>query len=194
MKEKTYQPTPWSLQDLYPAADSPEFEASFQELETLVTEFEKVREILSEDISVDAFMDAIHQLDKVTRIGHKMYAYVQLWYTQDTQNEKAMALMGRVDQFVTGLSNRSLFFTLWWKQVSDKTAQRLLDASGDYRYWLEQIRNFKDFTLSEPEEKVINLKDTTGFNTLNNIYDTITNRYTFKLTVTAKRRNTPAAS
>jgi oligoendopeptidase F len=188
MKEKTYQPTPWSLQDLYPAADSPEFEASFEVIETLVTEFEKVRESLSEDISVDAFMDAIHQIDKITRIGHKMYAYVQLWYTQDTQNEKAMALMGRVDQFVTGLSNRTLFFTLWWKQVSDKTAQRLLDASGDYRYWLEQIRNFKDYTLSEPEEKVINLKDTTGFNTLNNIYDTITNRYTFKLTIDGEEK------
>ena len=55
--------------------------------------------------------------------------------------------------------------------------------SGDYRYWLEEIRHFKKYTLTEAEEKIINIKDVTGSSALNTLYAAITNRYTFKLEV-----------
>jgi oligoendopeptidase F len=45
------------------------------------------------------------------------------------------------------------------------------------------MRQFKPHTLSEPEEKIINLKDVTGAQAINNLYDAITNRYVFKLQV-----------
>jgi oligoendopeptidase F len=91
--------------------------------------------------------------------------------------------MGRVQQFVAEMQNRTLFFNLWWKDLDDANAQRLMDSSGDYRYYLEEIRHFKPHTLSEVEEKVINLKDVTGSSALINLYDAITNRYVFKLEV-----------
>jgi oligoendopeptidase F len=59
----------------------------------------------------------------------------------------------------------------------------LLVNSGDYRYWLEQIRNFKPHTLSEAEEKIVNIKNTTGASALNTLYAAITNRYVFRLEV-----------
>jgi oligoendopeptidase F len=55
--------------------------------------------------------------------------------------------------------------------------------SGDYRYWLEEMRHFKPHTLSEAEEKIINIKDVTGANALHNLYDSITNRYVYKVEV-----------
>jgi oligoendopeptidase F len=58
-----------------------------------------------------------------------------------------------------------------------------MSAAGDYRYYLEAMRNFKPYTLSEAEEKVVNIKDVTGSNALVNLYDAMTNRYTFKLEV-----------
>ena len=51
------------------------------------------------------------------------------------------------------------------------------------RYYLEQIRHFKPHTLSEAEEKIINIKNVTGVSALNTLYDAITNRYTYKLEV-----------
>ena len=188
MTSTSYTPSRWSLTDLYPAADSPELEAAFGEMETLVADFENLRASLSESISTDDFMTCVQKMDAITRLGYRMYSFVQLWFAEDTQNQKAMALMGRIDQFVTELSNRTLFFNLWWKEVSSETAERLMAASGDYRYWLEQIRNFKEFTLTEPEEKIINLKAVTGSSALNNLYDLITNRYTFKLTVDGEEK------
>jgi oligoendopeptidase F len=72
---------------------------------------------------------------------------------------------------------------LWWKDLDEANAVRLMAASGDYRYWLEAMRHFKPHTLTEAEEKIVNIKDTTGAQALQNLYDAITNRYTFKLTV-----------
>jgi oligoendopeptidase F len=91
--------------------------------------------------------------------------------------------MGRVQQFMAEMQNRTLFFSLWWKNLDQDNAQRLIDVSGDYRYYLEEMRHYKPHTLSEPEEKIINLKNVTGFEAFTNLYDAITNRYVFKLEV-----------
>ena len=86
------------------------------------------------------------------------------------------------------MQNQILFFELWWKQLDDANADRLMQAAGDYRYWLEEMRHFKKYTLSEPEEKIINIKDVTGSSAINRLYDSITNRYTFKLTVDGEEK------
>ena len=91
--------------------------------------------------------------------------------------------MGRIDQLSSEIRNRMLFFSLWWKELDDEPAQRLLAVSGDYAYYLESMRRFKPYTLSEPEEKVINIKDVNGANALSNLYEVITNRYVFKIAV-----------
>jgi len=81
-----------------------------------------------------------------------------LSFAANTQDQTAQINIARFQQFEAEMENRTLFFSLWWKALDDENAARLLDASGDYRYWLEQMRNFKPYTLSEPEEKIINIK------------------------------------
>jgi oligoendopeptidase F len=81
------------------------------------------------------------------------------------------------------VENRLLFFSLWWKDLDAEPAQRLMAASGDYAYYLEALRHFKPYTLSEAEERVINLKDVNGSNALVRLYHMITNRFSFKLEV-----------
>ncbi|MGH7255550.1 MAG: M3 family oligoendopeptidase, partial [Nitrospirales bacterium] len=94
----------------------------------------------------------------------------------------------RVEERLTGLQNRMLFFDLWWQRVEDTQAQHLLEVAGDLRYHLETIRRFRNHTLSEPEEKILNVKNTTGRSAVQTIYDVITNGFSFTLTVNGKRR------
>jgi len=63
-----------------------------------------------------------------------------------------------------------------------------MDVSGDYRYYLEEIRNFKPHTLSEAEEKILNIKNVTGSSALVTLYSAITNRYVFKLKVDGEEK------
>jgi oligoendopeptidase F len=79
--------------------------------------------------------------------------------------------------------NRTLFFELWWKNTAEEVARRLLAAAGDYRYWLESLRRQKPHTLNETEEQIINLKNVNGRAAFEQLYMSITNGYSLKLSV-----------
>lgn len=175
--------SPWGLQDLFPAIDSAALESAFQSLDAQVTAFEQLRPALKPEISSETFLHLLRESEAITRAGYRLYGFAGLSFAANTQDQAIQALMGRVQQFFAEIQNRTIFFSLWWKDLDDANANRLMEASGDYRYYLEEMRHYKPHTLSEPEEKVINLKNVTGIEALTNLYDSITNRYTFKVEV-----------
>jgi len=175
--------TKWSLADLYPGFNTPELESAFDVIEEQVTSFEGLRSNLAPDMPADRFMDIVRASEEMTRIATKLYAFAGLSFAAETQDQAAQSLQARVQQFIADMENRTLFFNLWWKDLDAENAKRLMDASGDYRYYLEEMRHFKPHTLSEPEEKVINLKNVTGPQALVTLYSSITSRYVFKVKV-----------
>ncbi len=188
MKTSDLSLSRWSLADLYPSAEPAQIDAAFTRLEQGVAEFEALRPKLNPEISTDEFLSIVRKLEDINHQGNVLYSYAGLWFTEDTQNQAAQTLVARVDQFVAEMSNRTLFFSLWWKALDDTPAQRLMQTAGDYRYWLEEMRHFKPHTLSEPEEKIVNIKNVTGANALGTLYESITNRYTFKIKVDGKEQ------
>ena len=178
-----YTQTHWSLSDLFGGYNSPDLLAAFDRVEELVTSFEGARSTLQPEIAPDAFMEILGSSEQIARSLNELSSFAGLSFAANTQDQAAQALQARVDLFSADMKNRMLFFTLWWKELDPTNAQRLMDISGDYRYYLQQLRQFQPHTLSEPEEKIVNLKNVTGFNALNTLYDAITNRYVFKLEV-----------
>ncbi len=152
-------------------------------MEARVSEFEAYRSRLSDSLDQAAFKEMIAALEEINRLSNILYSYPGLWFTEDTQNQTAQTMKARFEQFLTDMGNRTLFFSLWWKQLDDGNAARLLDGIGDVQYWLEEMRHFKPHTLSEPEEKIINIKNVTGSNAITTLYDSLTNRYVFKVDV-----------
>lgn len=178
-----YQLSPWSLNDLYPAIDAPEVEASFKELEAKAAAFEARRAALNDKIDFEDFVEVIKEIEVMTIEGSRLATYPGLLFAADTQDQDVQALYARVQQFVAKVENLTLFFSLWWKELNDAKAKELMALSDGYRYWLEEMRHFKPHTLTEPEEKIINIKDVTGAQALVTLYDSITNRYAFKVEV-----------
>ncbi|MBC7875526.1 MAG: M3 family oligoendopeptidase [Anaerolineales bacterium] len=181
-----YKISKWSLAPLYSGYDSPELQNGFDMIEEQVSSFEGIRGKLTPDISTEQFMQAMHASEDTVRIANKLYSFAGLSFTADTQDQAAHSLQSRAQQFLAEIENRTLFFNLWWKELDEVNAKRLMDASGDYRYYLEALRLFKPHTLSEAEEKVVNLKNVTGVNSLTTLYDSITSLYVFKLKVKGK--------
>ncbi|MBN2118919.1 MAG: M3 family oligoendopeptidase [Anaerolineales bacterium] len=184
----TYSVKKWNLGELFPGFDSPELQAAFDNVEEQVASFEGVRGKLKADMDTGTFLEVVRASEETLRIVNRVYAFAELSFAADTQDQEAQSLLSRVQQFVAEIQNRTLFFDLWWKDLDDANAGRLMAASGDYRYYLEAMRHFKPHTLSEAEEKVVNLKDVTGSNALINLYNAITNRYVFKLQVDGEVR------
>ncbi len=182
-KTPVYEIQKWSLDDLFDSPESPKIESTFNELKEAVAAFEGHRSALRADISRRDFMGMIREIESMYRQTYSLYGFANLWFTEDTQNQRAQAFMARIQQFLAEMQNRTLFFSLWWKGLDEADAERLMSGSGDFLYWLQEMRNFKPHTLSEPEEKIINIKNLTGSTAMETLYDTITNRYTFKLKV-----------
>jgi len=185
---ETYQQSPWSLADLIPGADGLEVKIAYEMLDSQVAEFEALRSQLSPDLSEEKFLEMIGKLEAINRLSRRPASYAQLGFAANTQDQALQAQLAEMRQRLTVLHNRLLFFELWWKELDDANAQRLMAASGDYRYWLEEMRHFKPHTLTEPEEKIVNLKNVTGSAAIVNLYDSFTNRYTFKLTVDGEEK------
>jgi oligoendopeptidase F len=187
-KMTTYTQSPWSLDDLFPASTSLEMDAAFKDLDSQVAAFEALRPTLTDDITPDAFLALLKQQEALTRLAYRIYAFSGLSFASNTQDQAVQTFVGRVEQMMAQMQNRLLFFSLWWKDLADAPANRLMEISGDYRYWLDAMRHFKPHTLTEAEEKIINTKDVTGAQALNNLYDAITNRYVFKFEVAGETK------
>jgi oligoendopeptidase F len=183
MKTDSFEQTGWTLETLLPAREGEEFERLLADLEQLVVRFESRREMLSPEIAGDEFLEVLRLSGDIYAVLQRLYAYASLWFAEDTQSQAALSFLGRMDQLSAEIQNRMLFFSLWWKGLDDGNAQRLIAVSGDDAYYLESMRRFKPHTLSEPEEKIINIKDVNGSGALVNLYSTITNRFTFKLEI-----------
>ncbi len=184
----TYDQKRWSLSALFPGHDSPEFNGAMKSVEDAVSKFEKIRPKLTADINQDTFQEIVTELEGITIQIHRLAVFTGLWLTEDTQNQDALALQAKIDQFLVTLQNKIIFFNLWWKELDQKNADRLMKTAGDLQYWLEEMRHFTPHTLSEPEEKVINIKDVTGFSALNTLYSSITNRYVYRVEVDGKEQ------
>lgn len=183
MSDDGYQLGKWDLGDLYPGIDSEETEQALKEVESQVAAFEDERERLDDDIPVGAFREILDRYERLNRLFGRLGGYASLRFAEDTQDQRAQSFQAKIRQLVAEADNRTLFFKLWWKTLDEEVVERLLAASGDYRYWLEALRLQSPHTLSEPEEKIINLKDVNGPQALVTLYQSITNRYTFELEI-----------
>ena len=188
MREHQFEQSGWTLEALLPAHEGAALEHELAELEQQVAQFEASRECLSPEMSIETFLELMRLSEAITATLSRLTAYAHLWFSQDTQSQKALGFLGRMEQLSTEVQNRLLFFSLWWKGLEEEPARRLTAASGDYAYYLESLRRFKPYTLSEPEEKIINLKDVNGSRALVKLYEMITNRFSFTLEIDGDKR------
>jgi oligoendopeptidase F len=181
--------TRWSLDDLLPGPVDQAVEQILSTLEKTVSDLEAMRPGMTPEISREDFARALVLLESINSLMARLQAYSYLWLSEDTQNEAALNLRDRLDQQLVDLGNRVLFFEIWFKDLPDEAAERLISESGDLKYFLESIRRFKPYTLSEKEEKLLALKDPNGIDALVSLYEMITNRFSFSLKVDGEKKS-----
>ncbi len=188
MSAPIYKLGRWNLRDIVPEARGAAFEKMVGDLQSQVAEFENERVKLADDISANEFARILKQFESINVTARRLGAYASLWFSEDTQSAEAMTFLGQMRQLLAELSNRTLFFTLWWKALDEATVAPLLASAGDVQYFLESERRFKPHTLTESAEQIINTKDVNGIEGIITLYDTLTNRYEFTLTLKGKKK------
>ena len=180
----TYTLGGWDLSELLPEPGEGAFSARLAELESATAAFEKRRADLDPRMEPQLFLDILGQYKELTERLQVIGGYAALWFYSDTGSQEALTFRNRVRQVNTGINNRVLFFTLWWRSLSDEEAWRLLPSESqhrDDRHYLEEVRRFKAYTLDEKSEQIINVKDQNGIAAVATLYAMLTNRLEFNL-------------
>jgi oligoendopeptidase F len=108
--------------------------AGFDELDIKVVEFEAMRPSLAPEMPEEAFLNVIHLLEAISRLANRIAEFAYLGFSANTQDQVVQAFKSDVESRMAIISNRTLFFSLWWKSLDEIAAERLMASSGDYRY------------------------------------------------------------
>jgi oligoendopeptidase F len=181
--------TRWDLKDLLPEPVQQAVDQHLATLEALVSELEALRVEMTPEIASEVFQRALQLIEAINTTTRRLQGYSYLWWSENTQHEAALNLRDRLDQSLVNFGNRILFFEIWFKDIADPEAERLIAGSGDLKYFLNSIRRFKPHTLSETEERLLALKDPNGIDALVGLYEMITNQFTFSLEIDGEKKS-----
>ena len=188
---RRYEPAQWDLSDLLPDTHEETIAVRLAALEADVKTFESYRDRLNPEMDPATLLEIVKLDERITEQAYVLGAYGSLWFSTDTQSPAALTYRNRMQQTLTTLQNRALFFSLWWKGLEDDAAAALLPSAEsypDYRFYLQDMRRTKPYMLEERAEQLINIKDANGMNALITVYSMLTNRLEFTLEVEGERK------
>ncbi|MCK4773036.1 MAG: oligoendopeptidase F, partial [Candidatus Latescibacteria bacterium] len=135
----------WDLSELLPSEEEAVISERLESLGEAVGTFEARRAELGADISAEVVMKILKEYEHLIEEMQVLSAYGSLRFAADTQSPDALTLRNRIQHELTALGNRTLFFSLWWKNLDDADAGRLLPDGTehtDYRHFLKDLRRF----------------------------------------------------
>ena len=176
-----HKPTTWNLSQLIENHKGEELQILIKSIEQAAKRIEGERGILKESISSSQFQKLLNLVEGINEQISIVVGYAHLKYASDTSSNEAAALLTKMEMLSADVSNRLLFFDIWFKkQLDDRNANRLINsAPAVYREHLKHSRLLSKFTLSEPEEKIISTLEVSGSGALTKIYDRMTSSLEF---------------
>jgi len=179
----------WDLSRLARSQNSPQFSQKIQDVKNKVKQFEKIKSNLKPSMQPKKFQNILHDLEEISEKISIVAGYAHLSYAANTQSDEATSLVTKMTKIAADIENRTLFFDLWWKKkIDEKNASRLIKDSGQLSNYLRYKRLMAKYSLSEPEEKIINTLDVTGISALVKLYDKITNAFEYVVTINGKKQ------
>lgn len=154
-----------------------------------VKKFENNRNLLNDNISSQKFSEMLLQLEKISEKLNMVIGFAHLQYSSNTSSNEYSALVTEMELLGTEISNNLIFFDIWFKNVlKEKDANRIIQTVDPvYKHFLTHKRILSKYTLSEKEEKIVNILEVSGPTALVKIYDRMTNSFEFVLEI--KRNN-----
>ncbi len=204
-----YAAGPWDITELLPDTSEASVSHHLGLIEADVDDFVRRRDTLAPRMEPADFLAMMCEYERLVGRMDALGAHAGLWFASDTQSAVALGHRNRMQQVLIGLENRILFFELWWKNLDDADARRLLpgvtpsdpeecrrpsdrpsdevdiapERRRDLRHYLEEQRRFKPFTLDERCEQIINTKNANGIGAVLTLYSMLTNRQEYHLEI-----------
>ncbi len=184
----------WDLSPLFRSPDDPRIAETLASLASRATEFDRRwRGSISAPggPSASRLREGLAEMESILDEAYRLGSYAQLVYAADTTQDAHRSLVQQVQEALTALQNRLLFFELEWIALDDASAERLIadPLLSNYAHYLRQQRRYRPHTLSEAEERLMNDKDLTGIQAWQRLFTEFTSAQTFNVEVDGQTRS-----
>ena len=155
----------WSLSDLYVSPQDPALENDLILADKLAGDFQTAYQNNLAELGNNKFGCAISDYEAISELLQKAISYGQLLFTVNMDDGDIVRFYQTLQERITDISTKTLFFTLEINRLSDETVEGMLagnDGASRYRPWINEIRLFKNHQLSDELEKYIHEKSVTG--------------------------------
>jgi oligoendopeptidase F len=181
----------WDLEPLVDGAGAAGVDALLDEAGERAERFaERYRGALASIDSAglrEAMIDLAELEDRIGRAG----SFAQLHFSTDTRDPSRGALLQSVEERVTAIGTRLLFFELEWAALPDERAEELLAGDGlDFcRHHLITARRYRPHLLTEPEERIMVEKTVTGASAWGRLFEELSSALEVQLPSEASDAN-----
>ena len=159
----------WRLADLYEGADSPKLKADLETSERAANAMQdryagKLGKLLDGGKGGAALAEAVREFEALNDIMGRIVSYASLLYAADTSDPKRQKFYGDIQEKITAISSKLLFFPLELNRLDDAKLETAMSKSelGHYRPWLEDLRKEKPYQLDDKLEQLFHEKAVTA--------------------------------
>ena len=126
---------------------------------------------------------AVRELAELSEILGRAGSYAGLRFAVDVTDPARGALIARVEEQATAITNDLLFFELEWAELPDDHVAGLIDDErlAFCRHYLESARRYRAHLLSEAEERILADKSVTGRSAWGRLFSELTSTITVDL-------------
>jgi len=181
-----YNVSKWNLKDL--VKDEQDLERIMSLIKHDTNKLKNMYSMLKQEITIKDFLKILNMLENMYKNINVINAFASLSYVTDTQSDEKTLLMTQIKKFSADIYNELLYFDLWWMKINEKTANRLIKNTVHVSEYLIQKRKLRKHTLSEKEEKIINILNITGISAITKLYEKITNSFRYKIKINKQCR------
>ncbi len=165
----------WDLSDLYPGNDSAELRDDLERAQTEAKAFEADYRGKLEGLARNGgLVAAVRRMEALSDVTGRLGSYAFLQYVRNTQDPDSAKFMGDMNQDLTDLSSRLIFFGLELNRIDDAVIEAALgtDAElGRYRPWFVELRKAKPYQLEDRIEELFHEKTVTAATAWNRLFD-----------------------
>jgi oligoendopeptidase F len=167
----------WNLADLYQSSDSAKLKEDLDWSDGAATTMQeryagKLAALLDGGKGGDALFEALGEFEKLNDTLGRLISYASLLYAADTSDPARQKFYGDMQEKITAISSKLLFFALELNRLDDQALETAMTGSrlGHYRPWLEDLRKEKPYQLEDKLEQLFHEKSVTGRGAWNRLF------------------------
>ena len=173
----------WDLSDLYNGIDDKQINIDLNNYKKSAISFAKKYKGKLESLNAEQFYEMAKSNEERSVLGNKIGVFAYLNMVTQMKNADAMAFYQNTSEKLNDYSLPLIFLTLEINKLpQSKIDEWLKDKKSSYYYpWLNRIRMFKNYELSEPVEEILHEKSVTSGDGWQRLYEETSARLKFSV-------------